>query len=83
MAEELKQMNSQEETFSAKKERLFLMNDYAGRATSVPESQVEGWSKLQDELEAKLKRGEIPDPNILTAEDKELIESIFGPGSAE
>jgi len=65
------------------KERLFLMNDYAGRATSVPGSQVEQWSKLQDELAEKLRRGEIPDPNILTKADRELIESIFGPGSAE
>lgn len=64
-------------------ENLYLMNDFLGRATDVPESWVEAWSKAQKELKEKFDKGEIPDPRILTQEDKDLIASIFGPAAVE
>ena len=45
-----------------KKERIFVMEDYAGTPTSVLESKIPEFLKSQAELRRKIDAGEIPDP---------------------
>ena len=44
------------------KERTFVLEDYAGIPTSVPESKIPEFLKSQAELKRKIEAGEIPDP---------------------
>lgn len=59
-------------------EMYFLEEDFAGRMTRVAQSDLERWHKEQAKLKEKLDRGEIPDPNIPTQEELDLMNSLFG-----
>ena len=60
-----------------KKERIFVMEDYAGTPTSVLESKIPEFLKSQAELRRKIDAGEIPDPKEKMDEEFADIFRIF------
>ena len=62
---------------SKKIDAVWMAEDYAGRLTEVPAWNLENWKKEQDELRAKLERGEIPDPRTtISAEEVALLREM-------
>ena len=60
-----------------KKDRIFVMEDYAGTPTSVLESKIPEFLKSQAELRRKIDAGEIPDPKEKMDEEFADIFRIF------